>query len=416
MVNFRVIHIKKFTRYLISFFIIISIIIFLIIKINPFKKEIIRIENELKKRSEDNTKTNKFNILNYSFLEFLKFETPIIKIENFGDNDKLIKRENIATVRGSDVLKRVINSEFTAIDNIEEEENIEQNKEKVAVANATNDSGNNRNDNEKEKTEENKKIELAKKEVKVEKVNERNIEPTYSITYDGVKIKNQSSYKLTDEILKDDYLPENKKDILIFHTHTCESYEQSEKYKYKMTGNYRTTDLNYSVAKVGDELTKQLEEYGFNVIHDKTVHDYPAYNGSYNRSLKTVQQILEENEDTDIVIDLHRDAVGDGKEYGPTVKIDGESVAQIMLVIGSDGGGLKHPNWKNNLKIAMRIQKKAEELYPGLFRPMIVRDSRYNQQVRDGAMIIEVGATANTLDESLASMKYLALILNEVFK
>ena len=183
-----------------------------------------------------------------------------------------------------------------------------------------------------------------------------------------------------------------------------------------MTGTYRTTDMNYSVARVGDELKKQLEEYEFKVVHDTTLHDYPSYNGSYERSLKTVEKLLKEHNKTDIVIDLHRDAVGNGKDYGPTVKIDGESVAQLMFVVGTDGGGLEHPNWQRNVKIAMKIQKKAEELYPGLFRPMIVRDSRYNQQVRDGAFIIEVGATGNTLDESLRSMKYLALILDEALK
>ncbi|MBO4815667.1 MAG: stage II sporulation protein P [Clostridia bacterium] len=53
-----------------------------------------------------------------------------------------------------------------------------------------------------------------------------------------------------------------------------------------MTGNYRTTDLNYSVARVGTELTNYLQNKGFNVEHNTTYHDYPAYSGSYSRSLR----------------------------------------------------------------------------------------------------------------------------------
>ena len=80
------------------------------------------------------------------------------------------------------------------------------------------------------------------------------------------------------------------------------------------------------------------------------------------------------------------------------------------------GGGLKHDNWINNLKLAILIQAKANEMYPGLFKPMIVRNSRYNQNVADGACIIEVGATGNTLEQANASMKYLAEVISEVMK
>ena len=190
---------------------------------------------------------------------------------------------------------------------------------------------------------------------------------------------------------------------------------QASGYNYEMTGNYRTTDLNYSVVRVGEELTTFLKNKGFNVEHNTTYHDYPSYSGSYSRALSTVQNLLI-GKDTNIVIDLHRDAVGSSNEYAPTVKINGKSVAQMMFVIGTDGGGLEHPNWNQNLKIAVKIQEKANEMYPGLFRPIIVRNSRYNQHVAKGACIIEVGATGNTLDECILSMQCLANILEETLK
>ena len=171
------------------------------------------------------------------------------------------------------------------------------------------------------------------KEGETESVFDRNIEESYNYVYDDVKIKNQSNYDLTDDYFKqDDVLFKNKK-VVIYHTHTCESYTPSPEYNYEMTGNYRTTDLNYNVSRVGEELKKYLEEKGFTVIHDSTYHDYPSYNGSYDRSFETIEKIINENPDTEIVIDLHRDAVGDGSWYGPTIKINENSVAQMMFVI-----------------------------------------------------------------------------------
>lgn len=228
----------------------------------------------------------------------------------------------------------------------------------------------------------------------------------------GVKLRNESSYNLSDEIT-DLNIELNKQDIMIFHTHTCESYTPTEQYQYDATGTFRTTDLNYTVSRVGDELEKYLVNYGYTVVHDKTYHDYPAYTGSYNRSLVTVQNLLSTYQNTDVVIDLHRDAIGDNT-YAPKVKIGDEYCARMMLVIGTDGGGLYHKNWRENLKFAIKLQQKANELYPGLFKPIIVRNSRYNHQVSKAACIIEVGATGNTLEECMNSMKYLAKIYNEM--
>lgn len=181
----------------------------------------------------------------------------------------------------------------------------------------------------------------------------------------------------------------------------------------KKLGTYRTTDLNYTVSRVGDELKNYLTDFGFNVNHNKTYHDYPAYTGSYTRSLSTVQEVLK-SFNSDIIIDLHRDAIGSKETYAPMVKIGEDYCAQLMFVMGTNGGGLTHPNWENNLKFAVKIQEKANEMYPGLFKPIILRNSRYNQHLGKAACIIEVGATGNTLDQALNSMKYLAEVFKEV--
>lgn len=154
----------------------------------------------------------------------------------------------------------------------------------------------------------------------------------YTNNYHGVKIKNESKYELTDNIMKPDIDFENKEDIIIYHTHTCESYTPTEQNNYIASGNFRTIDLNYSISRVGSELGNYLSSFGFNVLHDTTYHDYPAYTGSYTRSLSTINRILLNNR-AELVIDLHRDALGSNSSYAPSVKIGEEIAAQLMFVI-----------------------------------------------------------------------------------
>ena len=264
---------------------------------------------------------------------------------------------------------------------------------------------------EKEIVEEESSADEEEQEAQRETVQ---IKDSYTNTYGSVTVKNLTDIKLTKEILTPDYNINNKKDILIFHTHTCESYTPTKENSYKASGNFRTTDLDYSVVRVGKELEEQLKKLKFNVIRDKTKHDYPAYSGSYTRSLETIENILKKNDKTEIVFDIHRDAVGGTSNYAPSVEINGEKVAQLMFVIGTNDGGGKHPNWRNNLKFAVMIQEKANEMYPGLFRSINLRTSTFNQKVTNAASIIEVGATGNTLEEACASMKYLAKVLDAV--
>lgn len=270
--------------------------------------------------------------------------------------------------------------------------------------------------NEVEIAKEEEKIEEAKTGVGTEIISGGNINNKYTNEYNGVQIKNESKYELTEDMLTPNINLENKKDIIIYHTHTCESYTQSAGFEYTPSGNFRTTDLNFSVVRVGRELKNMLTNYGFNVVHNETYHDYPAYSGSYNRSLTSIKNDLVANPNTQIVIDLHRDAVGEGGKYAPTVKIGDDYVAQIMFVIGTDGGGLTHKEWVQNLKFAIKIVQKGNELYPGLFKPIMVRNSRYNQHVAKAATIMEIGATGNTMEQCLNSMKYLSKVMDEALK
>ena len=205
------------------------------------------------------------------------------------------------------------------------------------------------NENSSNQAEESNNIQSEVKEEQVEEISDHletevvqtKYKDTYNFQVGTVKIKNETAYNLSDLNLDENITVDNK-NVIIYHTHTCESYTPSDENPYDMEGNYRTTDLNYSVAKVGDELEKYLTSYGFSVTHDKTYHDYPAYTGSYGRSLSTVSNILQKSDKADILIDLHRDAMGDDS-YAPKVKIGDEYAAQIMFVIGTDGSRPRAP-------------------------------------------------------------------------
>ena len=350
--------------------------------------------------TKENKNTKNFKILQANSLtKCMEQEIPAMASVN-SENDTQEKNETSQ----NNYLEQFLQTEISSIKGIQEAE------EKVEVEDK------NKNQNEiTQNAETRNDVQLAQStNTQTEVVTPNPISENYNVQYGNVKIKNQTTYNLTEDILKPDIKIDNK-NIVIFHTHSCESYTSSEKYPYTQTGNFRTTDLKYTVTQVGSELENYLKKYNLNVVHDTSYHDYPSYTGSYTRSLKTVENILQTTP-SDIIIDLHRDAIGSRADYAPTVKIGDDYAAQIMFVIGTNEGGLYHPNWNQNLKFAVNVQQKAEEMYPGLFKPMMVTKSRYNQHTGKYANIMEVGATGNTLEQCLTSMKYLSAVLNEVMK
>ena len=350
-------------------------------------------------------KTNEVLQINLSeeLVSCLNSEIPAIASTNYISNNviKEDKEEYEETFAG-----KILNIELARVSQIEQPP-IEQAKDENPIE----ETKDNNEQNTENKSEE---IQPVSTDVGTQVVTQNPIKENSNVEIGGVKIKNETSVEINNSIM-DTELNINKENIVIFHTHTCESYTPTEQYNYQQTGNFRTTDLNYSVARVGDELTNYLMGYGFNVTHDKTYHDYPAYTGSYTRSKTTVENVLKSNP-SDIIIDLHRDAIGSKSNYDPSVKIGDDTAAQLMFVIGTNGGGLYHPNWQSNLKFAIELQQKANEIYPGLFKTMIVRNSRYNQHLGKAACIIEVGATGNTLEQCMNSMKYLAKVFEEYNK
>lgn len=402
MFNVTVLKMKDIVKYLVGIMIIIGVIVYTT-RFFAYKPE---------NKTNIIEKSNKTNISKLQTIKMGSLTSCFDKTLPVSSSIKEDKIEN-KNIKSENYLEEFLKTEISSIKGLEE---AEKNNEKInqETTDVNNSNGENDKNNEEEQNE-TEKITLASKEsVKTEVVTPNPISDNANVQYRSVKIKNQTTFNLTEDLLNPDIKIDNK-NVVIFHTHSCESYTPSEKYQYTQTGNYRTTDKNYSVIRVGTELENYLKQYNINVVHDTSYHDYPSYTGSYTRSLQTVENILKTTQ-SDIVIDLHRDAVGSRPDYAPTVKIDDDYAAQIMFVIGTNEGGLWHPNWQQNLKFAVKVQQKAEEMYPGLFKPIMLTKSRYNQHTAKFANIMEIGSTGNTLDQCLTSMKYLSAVMNEVLK
>jgi stage II sporulation protein P len=231
---------------------------------------------------------------------------------------------------------------------------------------------------------------------------------------DGIIISNNSTFEFDiTQLLREPLgltLERGKPAVLIIHTHSSEAFTREPGDTYAESDPYRTEDKGHSIIKVGDELAAALTGRGIGVIHDREIYDYPSYTGSYARSGASVEAYLEKYPSIKLVIDLHRDAISgdDGTQYKTIAQIGDTTCSQVMLVLGSGSAGLEHPNWHENLKLALRLQVEMNVSFPTLARPVTISANRYNQQLAPGALIVEIGCTGNTLGESVAAARYFA--------
>ncbi len=234
----------------------------------------------------------------------------------------------------------------------------------------------------------------------------------------GLDINNATDYDVNlDAMCAEDLnfsVDDSGPQVLVVHTHTTECYDGDA-----MSGETeRTTDDAKNVVAVGDAICQTLEEYGIKTYHDTTYHDYPSYQGAYTRTLTTITNRLAENPSVKMVLDVHRDAFiySDGSKLKVSCEQNGVPTAKVMLVCGSDSMGLEHKNWRENLKLAAKIQNAAEIMYPGLMRPVNLRTERFNMHMSDGSLLIEVGSNGNTLDEAKAGGRDVARAIAAVLK
>lgn len=228
------------------------------------------------------------------------------------------------------------------------------------------------------------------------------VEVTYNCGYEpdlGALLEKPLEWDLTD----------GQPAVLILHTHASECYTQSQGETYELSGSYRTLEGEYNMLCLGSLVARRLEEAGIRVIHDTQLHDYPSYNDAYSNAAASTAAILEEYPSIRLVLDLHRDAADTA--YGQMVtecSIGSQRAAQLMMVVGTDAGGLDNPGWQDNLALALKLQVTLERQNPGICRNLNLTYHRYNQHLGDYALLVEIGAAGNTLAEARLAAEALA--------
>ncbi|MBQ7951252.1 MAG: stage II sporulation protein P [Clostridia bacterium] len=227
----------------------------------------------------------------------------------------------------------------------------------------------------------------------------------------GVVVKNHAEKSFNiEELLKKPLIFDNSTGgykVLVVHTHTTESYFPND----------RDNDENKNMIRVGKEFVNVLEKNHIQTLHITKVHDVP-YTTSYKKSLESVNAALKEHPSIEVVIDLHRDALYDanGGKIKPLTTINGEAAAQVMIVTGTEKGGLPHPNWIDNLTFAVKVQNNLQQHYPNLARPVDLRKERFNTHTTKNSIIFEIGANGNTIEEAIAGAKLAAQAVANVLQ
>lgn len=205
--------------------------------------------------------------------------------------------------------------------------------------------------------------------------------------------------------------------VLIYHTHTTESFEPYERDFYDSSFASKTTDMTKNIVSVGDNICKQLDKAGIAYVHDTLVHDYPSYNEAYASSRKTVQEILKQYPSIKICLDIHRDGIqrADGTRISPVTQIGGKKAAQIMIISGCDDGTMGMPDYLQNFRLASRLQSQIESDWKGLTRPVLFDYRHYNQDLTTGSLLIEVGSHGNSIEQAQYSGELIGQSIAKLF-
>lgn len=207
--------------------------------------------------------------------------------------------------------------------------------------------------------------------------------------------------------------------VLIYHTHTTESYQRADTGFYYSGGVTRSEDPAVNMVRIGDALCEVLESSGIPCVHDTQIYD-GQYNGAYARSRESVIGWLDRYPSIQIALDVHRDSIGDPETVfvKPTAQIGGMKTAQIMILAGAEEGSVTDfPNWKQNLNFALCLHERAQTMFPGLMRPLYFCPRKYNMDLVPCGLLLEVGSDANTLKEAYCAARLfgraLAALINE---
>lgn len=243
-------------------------------------------------------------------------------------------------------------------------------------------------------------------------------------TVGNVRIKNTNKTQIDASSMlnkkADLTVDRDKPAVLIFHTHTTETYQIAEREYYATDFAPRSESEQVNMIRVGKAIAEQIEKAGYNVIHDKTIYD-TKYNGAYERSRKGAEAILKKYPSIKIVLDIHRDAIQlkDGTKIRPVATVNGKKAAQIMIISGcqEEGNGVTNlPDWKYNLTFALQLQKELEDNFQGITRPLYFCARSYNMNLTHCSLLVEMGSDANTLEQAVYSGKCLGVAVGKMLE
>ncbi|MBQ3196132.1 MAG: stage II sporulation protein P [Clostridia bacterium] len=245
--------------------------------------------------------------------------------------------------------------------------------------------------------------------IAVQAVNLSRLEPTET---PRLLIANETKYSVDLNTLANTTKSIGAGAVLIIHTHGTEAYLPDGENYYTKDEDFRSTDTEENVVAVGAVFAETLKSRGIQVYHDQSLYDEFSYNNSYTASRAACKEWISRHPDIRYIIDIHRDAItdGDGINQKTLCTVEGQSIAQVMLVIGTDEAGAAHGGWQTNLAVGAKYQQFLNA-YPTFARPVYLRRASYNQQLCAGSMLLEVGSAANTLGEAKAA----ARLAGEVF-
>jgi stage II sporulation protein P len=209
--------------------------------------------------------------------------------------------------------------------------------------------------------------------------------------------------------LKTSTLKSNEPLVLILHTHGTEAFSPEGEISCKPNTVLRSSDTRNNIVAVGAVMAEKLNEAGIPTIHCEIMHDLNSYTDSYNLAADTIQRYLAEYPSIKYVFDVHRDAISyaSGDLVKPLCVINNKLAAQVMLLVGTNEKGADHPNWEDNMTVAVYLQNLLTNRYKNFARPINVRGASFNEQFTPGSLLIEIGSAANTISEA----KYAAIHL-----
>lgn len=250
---------------------------------------------------------------------------------------------------------------------------------------------------------------------------------TYGAKPGEILFSNVTKYSVdSEELLSEKYpistnLSEHSAEeplILIIHTHGTESYSPDGAVSALPSTVQRSSDTSENMIAVGKVMANMLNAAGIPTVHCEIMHDLESYTRSYNLAADTIQKYLTKYPSIQYVFDVHRDAIvrTNGDLIRPVTVIDGEVAAQIMLLVGTDEMGADHPDWQENMAVAVNLQKRLTSAYSRFARPINVRGASFNEQFTNGSLLIEIGSAANSLEEAKVAAKYLTYSIIDMIK